>query len=132
MSSKISKPENNNMIIIIIIGILFFFFMMPKIEKKHNVEEYNLSKDINNKFKFIEKLENVNYEDYHNKECSKPCCRHIQWLPKHMKFYEGDKFKKYENYAESSHSCRGGCVCETTNMHELVLSRGTGKKTCNK
>jgi|OM-RGC.v1.027052072 hypothetical protein len=127
-------PNNNkDTFTIVIVVILFFIFFMPKIEKKHDIEEYNLESDINNKFKYIEKMSNVKYEDFHNKECSKPCCRHIQWLPEHMKFYQGEKFKKYEKFAESSHTCRGGCICETPNMKGLVNGRGgSDKEKCKK
>ena len=45
-------PNNNkDTFTIVIVVILFFIFFMPKIEKKHAIEEYNLESDINNKFK---------------------------------------------------------------------------------
>jgi hypothetical protein len=108
----------NNQTLVIIGVLVFFLVIMPMIEDRNRQD----------KEKFTNKVDTSKYSINENKkidmkECSRDCCKHVQWKVPHMPDMKQDN--NIGSNLMCNHGVGGGCVCvEKQDLENLALRGG--------
>lgn len=116
----------NNQSMVILVGVLVFFLViMPLLEEKNRSE----------KERFTNKVDTAKYTigdkfKLDTKECSKDCCKHVQWKVPHMP--ESKRENVLGTNLMCNHGVGGGCVCAEKDDIKFLTNRGDNlrKRKC--
>jgi hypothetical protein len=109
-----------------LVGVLVFFLViMPMLEAQNKKD----------KEKFTSKIDTSKYSvteerKIDTKECSRDCCKHVQWKVPHMP--ESKNKDAIGTNLMCNHGIGGGCVCADKEDIDFLTNRGgnMGDRKC--
>jgi hypothetical protein len=107
----------NNQTLVIVGVLVFFLVIMPMIEERNRKDAEKFTNKIDSNKLGIDDNRKIDM-----KECSRDCCKHVQWKVPHMP--ESTKDNVVGSNLMCNHGVGGGCVCVEKQDLDYLSVRG--------
>lgn len=111
------KVLKDNQTLVLVAVLVFFLVIMPMIEKRNKKDKEEFTSKIDTSVYTIDENRKID-----TKECSRDCCKHVQWKVPHMP--ESTKEKVVGSNLMCNHGVGGGCVCVEKQDLDFLSVRG--------